>query len=57
MNIPKTISHYVYFENPELRGVSPHYDFVLDGEDGRPCRRETIAEGPVLYLFRWIRLY
>jgi hypothetical protein len=30
---------------------------VSDGEDGRPYRRETIAEGPVLYLLPWIWLY
>jgi hypothetical protein len=43
--------------NPELGRVSPHYDFVSDGEDGRPYRRETTAEGPALYLFPWIGLY
>jgi hypothetical protein len=57
MTIPKTIRHYFYFENPELGRASPHYDFVSDGEDGRPYRRETMAEGPVLYLIPWIRLY
>jgi hypothetical protein len=57
MNMPETIRRYFTLRNPELGRVSPLCDFVSDGEDRRPFRRETIAEGPVLYLIPWIRLY